>query len=719
MVKKRIQRRLLSRTHIFIGGGVFLVLVMSFWAIKNFNLSASAASGSPPILDLRFDENSGTNTYDSSGNENNGVFVSSPSWVGGKFGSALQFRNLNGSEDRVNAGSNSVIDNLPLGDFTVEGWVKFPQIPTQGGYFGIINKIVGEENGWWMIISRSGADGTYELSYFGRMTEGARRVNSGGLIPIEIGKWHHIGMVYMSGEKKARLFFDGSEITYTRQGIGQGGPADDSTGNLSIGRYRTTNSPHALDDIKIYKYARTDQQIANDANAVNVKEFGAIGDGIAEDQAAFQAAVDYLKSEGGGRMYVPAGTYILHKTTTGWNGTFNMIAANNIEMFGDGRELSTLKRKDVIPTGDTHIVRVINSDNIWFHDLGFDGSRATGNQDQMHGVYVLNSNDILLEKLKITRVRGSGTYLIGGNDAFCSAPPCKTTNVTIKDNIFNDNYRAGSANQGGIENIHYLGNQYSNTGPGQAIDFEPTGNRPGVQNLLISGNDLGSSGGSKILTIGGTDVPARNVNVTGNTMIGGVQIARTDGIEFSNNIVNAGNSRSLELRGSVNNAVFENNHLESSGVEVIHMIGGNVSNIDFENNNIYQLSSIPGANTQAGIYSEGVGEHDFRVLNNNFVGPEGASTPVWGVLFRNVAGDGLTRQNFQISGNKFWRMPKQISITTNNINSKYENVTIQDNVYYSNNGGSFSVGYDPTDPASYIINLVSGNNIVAPEIPSP
>jgi hypothetical protein len=43
---------------------------------------------------------------------------------------------------------------------------------------------------------------------------------------------------------------------------------------------------------------------------VSVKDFGAIGDGVTDDTAAIQAAVDYLKdTTRGGTLLLPAGTY--------------------------------------------------------------------------------------------------------------------------------------------------------------------------------------------------------------------------------------------------------------------------------------------------------------------------------------------------------------------------------------------------------------------------
>lgn len=50
---------------------------------------------------------------------------------------------------------------------------------------------------------------------------------------------------------------------------------------------------------------------ANSAT-VTVKSYGAVGDGLHDDTAAIQAAIDALEAQGGGTLAVPAGTYLLN-----------------------------------------------------------------------------------------------------------------------------------------------------------------------------------------------------------------------------------------------------------------------------------------------------------------------------------------------------------------------------------------------------------------------
>ena len=50
--------------------------------------------------------------------------------------------------------------------------------------------------------------------------------------------------------------------------------------------------------------------VAGDGPGVDVRRYGALGDGQTNDTAAIQRAIDACAGSGGGTVYLPPGTYI-------------------------------------------------------------------------------------------------------------------------------------------------------------------------------------------------------------------------------------------------------------------------------------------------------------------------------------------------------------------------------------------------------------------------
>ena len=68
-------------------------------------------------------------------------------------------------------------------------------------------------------------------------------------------------------------------------------------------------------------------------DAVSVKDFGAVGDGVTDDTAAIQAAIDALGAAG--TVYFPNGTYVISSTVT-------IAAGNSISFLGENRQGTVL-----------------------------------------------------------------------------------------------------------------------------------------------------------------------------------------------------------------------------------------------------------------------------------------------------------------------------------------------------------------------------------------
>lgn len=78
----------------------------------------------------------------------------------------------------------------------------------------------------------------------------------------------------------------------------------------------------------------------------NVQGFGARGDGIADDTASIQAAIDFVSASGGGLVYLPAGTYKIKPQASiavdASRANALRIAADNVVLSGDGPSLTKL-----------------------------------------------------------------------------------------------------------------------------------------------------------------------------------------------------------------------------------------------------------------------------------------------------------------------------------------------------------------------------------------
>src|SRR6185369_12882563 len=65
---------------------------------------------------------------------------------------------------------------------------------------------------------------------------------------------------------------------------------------------------------------------------LNVRDFGATGDGTTDDAPAFQKALDALATAGGGTLFVPAGKYAIASTVSkDFSGSAASITITGVE----------------------------------------------------------------------------------------------------------------------------------------------------------------------------------------------------------------------------------------------------------------------------------------------------------------------------------------------------------------------------------------------------
>jgi hypothetical protein len=89
---------------------------------------------------------------------------------------------------------------------------------------------------------------------------------------------------------------------------------------------------------------------------VNVKDFGAAGDGVTDDAAAIQAALDFVKNIGSGAVYFPSGTYFINSK------------ASTVDLFA-AVEIDNVQNITIMGNGYSSIIQMSNTLNLHFINI--------------------------------------------------------------------------------------------------------------------------------------------------------------------------------------------------------------------------------------------------------------------------------------------------------------------------------------------------------------
>ena len=290
------------------------------------NAIAQLLAAPSPLLQLTFNQSSGTTAVDATGNGWNGTLVNGPTWVVGESGNAVS---LNGVNQYVSLPSGVVSS---LNDFTISAWVNLNALSPGAHLFDF-----GTGTGSYMFLSPAATAGGL---LFAITTAGSNYQQSiyctNNLSP---GVWHNIAVTFAAG--MGILYLDGlpvatnSNISLTPSLLGY-------TGQNWIGRSQYSSNPYLnglVDDFRIYNGAMSANEIASLVTPlVAPTEFGGTaGDGQAILNWATSLNADgyNLKcslTNGGPYSLVASNFATLAFTNTGLlNGTnyFYVVTATN------------------------------------------------------------------------------------------------------------------------------------------------------------------------------------------------------------------------------------------------------------------------------------------------------------------------------------------------------------------------------------------------------
>lgn len=184
--------------------------------------------------------------------------------------------------------------------------------------------------------------------------------------------------------------------------------------SLLISAAATGGTAIALANTKVGSLLRLERSPAESRSTgrvVNVREFGAHGDGSSDDRGAIQRAIDSVAVEGGGTVHLPEGTYCVRRSDAG---TFAVEIRSNVTLSGNGKK-SVIKLADNAShrTG-AHTLYVNKAKNVVLRNVVVDGNR----EKQMESGHCLRSSDVDGLLVQNVVLRNAASYGAGFESGF-------------------------------------------------------------------------------------------------------------------------------------------------------------------------------------------------------------------------------------------------------------------------------------------------------------
>lgn len=275
------------------------------------------------------------------------------------------------------------------------------------------------------------------------------------------------------------------------------GPVGSSGLTMATSRLlgRTTASPGAVEEITVgagLSLSAGALTATAGSFRINVKNFGAVGDGATNDTAAINAAIATMTNYS--TLYFPAGKYLV---TLGGITAFTSLS--NITILGDGWSSQLYSTATAPASG--FLVIAASCDNVTIRDFALLGS-ATSRVSGGHGLIVY-SNHTRVSGLFISGTSDFGMYIGSGGALY--AREIRVDNC-LSDHTQGDGFHFGPVTDSGLYNCtsYYANDDGVGLGDDGGIGFPPI--RIEIVGFQSYHANSGTNGAGIRIFDGGTDI---------------------------------------------------------------------------------------------------------------------------------------------------------------------------------------------------------------------
>jgi polygalacturonase len=287
------------------------------------------------------------------------------------------------------------------------------------------------------------------------------------------------------------------------------------------------------------------------STTIDVRNAGALGNGLHDDTSAFQAAVNSLPVTGG-TITVPAGTYMIDALRS-----INLRSHVRLQMDA-GAKLVALPNS----AQRYYVIKAWRVTDVEISGGTIVGERAkhigtTGEWGM--GIDILASSNVYVHDLTVSDCWGDGLYIGAIGSA---GQAVRSTDVTLR-NVVSNNNRRQALSFGPVNRVFVYNSTFSNTNgtkPEAGIDFEPS--TQGIaSNIRIEGSNVtGNAGSGMELQANVTGVIVKSSTVKGNTGFG-VYTNGASNLWFASNLITENGLDGIAIRSTTRDVKITSNKI--------------------------------------------------------------------------------------------------------------------------------------------------------------